>query len=83
MADLQTPLPYEIYLIASHKNRMPCIEIRRNISDPQMIKYILQAALDNKTIVFKPTFTRPMSALAKLQELGIIYREGDQFFFNF
>ena len=76
-------LPYEVYLIATHKNGVPCIEVRRNISDPEIIKTILDAALNNKTIIFKPVFTRPMSALAKLQQLGIIYRDGDKFFFNF
>ena len=76
-------MPYEIYLIATHKNGLPCIELRRSISDQDMIKAIIDAALNNKTLVFKPVFTRPMSALAKLKELGVIYREGDSFFFTF
>lgn len=53
---------------------VPYIELRRYLSDPDMVKGILLAAMNDTPIVIYPTFKNKILGINKLQELGILKR---------
>lgn len=76
-------LPLSASLIISEKNGQPCLEIRRNISDPETIKKIITAAFYEQGVVILPTFTNKLQSISSLIDKGIMYREGEQLYFLF
>jgi hypothetical protein len=75
-------LPIEVSLIVSTHNNHPMLELRRVTSAPEIIKLILTAAFQNKTLVMQPVFTRPMQSVNSLVKVGILYQKDDKFYFN-
>lgn len=78
-------IAYQISIIVSEKNDKPVIELRKNTSDPEIMKQIISCAFHNKPIIVQPTFTDRLKAMAALQEKGIIYKSDvdQQYYFTF
>jgi len=76
-------IPLDIPLIVQCKNDLPAIELRRLTTDTELIKLLVRCAFHIQPITIQPMFTNRMMSLNALLDHGIIYREGDQFFFNF
>lgn len=70
-------IPLEINIIVTQKQNKPCIEFRKNISDIDIIKKIVYAALNEKSLVFLPKFTNKLNSINSLIEKGIIYYNAD------
>lgn len=75
-------LPFEISIIVTHKNDLPCIELRRVTTNIDIIKTIISCAFHGQTIIVKPVFKDSMKSLNSLIEKGLIYRENNQYFFT-
>ena len=76
-------IPIVIYVQASRKNDLPSLDIRRTTTNPDLIKFIIRCALTNQPIVIKPEFSNDMISLAKLVEIGILYKKNERYFFTF
>lgn len=68
---------FNINLIITHKNGQPCLMLRRETTDNQIIKTVLQAAFHEKPIIILPTFNNKLQSINTLIEKGIIYKEID------
>lgn len=74
----QTNIPQDIFninLIITHKNGQPCLTIRRETTNTEIIKHIISSAFHNKPIIVLPTFTNLAQSLNTLQQKGIIYSQ--------
>lgn len=69
----KTSIPLNISVIVSRKNDKPVLELRRSISDIDLIKIIVSCAFHNQPIIVQPAFSDRMQSLASLIEKGIIY----------
>lgn len=76
-------LPFTVCIIVSEKDNLPIIELRRATREKEIIKQIITAAFNDKPIIIQPIFTNRYKALASLIDKGIMYREGDSFYFTF
>lgn len=86
-------IPFKINLIITHKHGKPCISLRRETTDEQIIKTLVSCAYHNTPITIMPFFTNPLGSLNQLIEKGIIYKKimineqtGEpetQFFYNY
>lgn len=74
----------ELSIVLTQKNNGPQIELRKAISNTDMIKTIISCAFHNRPIIVQPHFRDRTRALGTLQEKGIIYRdsEKEEYFFN-
>ena len=72
-----------VNLIITHKRGLPSIEIRRNITDNDLIKGIVYAALNDIPITILPSFSNKILALNALQDKGIIYYDKETNDYNF
>lgn len=75
-------LPLELSIVVTIKNDMPCLELRRTINTPELIKSVIQAAFHDRPIITQPTFRNKYSGIASLIEKGILYKEGEELFFT-
>ena len=77
-------IPLCVNVIVTHKNDMPCIELRRATTDLDLIKFVISCAFHDLPMVMQPSFSNKMQSLRTLVEKGIIYRDSqnNQFFFN-
>lgn len=80
---MESNLPLDVHLIVSHKDGMPCLEIRRSTKDLEAIKNLVSCAFNNTPIIVMPTFTNRIKAMGSLIEKGIIYKEGEEYRFCF
>lgn len=76
--------PLSVYLIITHKNNKPVLEIRKQTNDPKMIKQILSSAFHDKPIVVFPTFRDRIRAIASLCKEGILGldKEKNKYFYK-
>lgn len=58
----------------THQNGKPCIELRKIVTDTEMIKNIVSHALRDESVVIMPIFIDKVRALSSLMKNGIIYR---------
>lgn len=76
-------LPFEVSVIVTHKNSKPAIELRSLTTNEEYIKKIVSCAYHNQPFIIMPKFTNSMQSLNKLMEIGIIFKENNNFFFTF
>jgi len=77
-------IAYPISIVISEKNDKPIIELRKNTSDPEIIKAIISCAFHNRPIIVQPTLNDKVKAIGSLLEKGIIYKgEDGQYYFTF
>jgi hypothetical protein len=82
MTNQQIVVPLEISIVVSDKRGVPCLELRRSVSNCHTIKEIALAALNNKPIVVQPRVRSQTQAMASLIKKGICYLENDTLCFN-
>lgn len=75
-------LPLRVNLIITNYNGYPAIEIRRVITDMDIIKQIIYAADSERTILALPTFRDKFKARANLINSGILYEKDGNCFFS-
>jgi len=69
----QTQNLFNVNLIITHKNEQPCLMLRRETTDTEIIKTIISSAVHGKPIIILPTFTNITQSLNTLIQKGIIY----------
>lgn len=77
----QIPLP--ISIIVSKNNGVPMIELRKTITDVELIKLIVSSAYHEKALIIVPTFANKIRSLSSLIDKGFVYVEDDKYYFNF
>jgi len=77
-------IPFEVGVIVTEKNNQPCIELRRNTSNIDIIKKIVSCAYHNQPVTVLPVFYNRMRSLSALVEKGLIYRNvmDGKYYFN-
>jgi len=75
-------VPFDVSLVVTSRNCKPCIELRRVVTDTETIKTMVSCAFHNRPVVIMPRFSDTMQSLNNLIEKGIIYREGEEYFFT-
>lgn len=68
--NLKNKIEIRIHLL--DYNKLKCIEIRQMIKTPELIKRILEAAFEEKSIEVCPRFYNKIVAINKLKEAGIV-----------
>lgn len=53
----------------------PCLELRRMITDPTVIKTLVSCAWHDQSLVIMPVFTDKVNALGSLIKNGILYKD--------
>lgn len=71
-----------ISVMVHQKRGNPCIELRRFIMEFDLMKVIISAAFHNQPLVILPTFKNLPASINSLLEKGIIYKKGDQYYYN-
>jgi hypothetical protein len=73
-----------VNLVITHKRGLPAIEIRRTISDINVVKSVIYCALNDIPVTILPSFSNKILALNALQDKGIIYfdKETNEYNFN-
>jgi len=64
-----------IPVIISKKNGMPLIELRKSITNMDIIRTLVSCAFHEIPIIILPQFTNKIDSLNSLQEKGIIYKD--------
>lgn len=75
-------LPFEISVVITHRNGNPCVELRASTTNIEVLKQIISCAFHQRPIIVQPKFRDTFRAVASMAEKGIIYKEGDQYYFN-
>ena len=75
-------VPLEVSLIISNKNDKPCLEIRKQTTDIELIKTILSCAFHEVPIITQPKFRDKLKSVSTLIKKGVIYKDGDDYFFT-
>lgn len=55
----------------------PCVVLRRYTTDIDIMKQIIQAALNKVPLIIMPKFTDEIRSISSLIEKGILYRNAD------
>ena len=71
-----------IPIIVTEKNNLPCIELRKAITDSELIKKIINCAFHERPIILMPSFNDKIKSIGSLIEKGILYRKDNQFYFT-
>ena len=56
-----------------YKNNYPAIELRRILTDIDLIKNVVTAAFHEEPLILIPKFTDKLKSLTSLKEKGILY----------
>lgn len=80
--DLNLDKPIKVNVLIQIKRDQPAIELRTLTTNPEIMKYLISAAAHAKPVVILPSFTDPIASLNSLIQKGIIYRDGEEFYFN-
>lgn len=80
-----TLIPISLNIVVTTNNGAPCIDLRKSITDTEIIRAVLSAAYHDKYILVAPKFKDKLQAVNGLMEKGIIYKDKDkdQYFFTF
>ena len=70
---MTTELPLRVNLIISHKHNQPCLELRRTVTNLNLIKDILSCAFDGRSIIVVPSFQDRLKSIGSLVEKGILF----------
>lgn len=63
------------------KNSQPAVEIRKIITDPKLLRYVVLSALEETPIVIQPKFTDKLRSINTMIDKGIMFYEKGQYFF--
>lgn len=77
------PEPFRLPIIINTKHDKPYIELRAGTSNPELLKAIISAAFHKQPVIVQPCFTDELKSIGSMIEKGILYRDGEQYFFTF
>jgi hypothetical protein len=72
----------EIPINITVKNNKAAIELRKLSTEESFIKMIISAYYHNQPLIIYPTSNNKLKFLGNLMEKGIIYKDGEEYFFN-
>ena len=72
---------FSVSIVVTQKNSKPAIELRALTTDPASIKGLVSCAYHDIPVIVMPKFYDLTKSLASLVEKGILYKEGNEFFF--
>lgn len=81
--DLVQTVPIPMSVIVSKNNGRPMIELRKTITDLDLIKLVISCGYKEKGLVFVPTFSSRLRSINSLIEKGFIYHEDGKYYFTF
>lgn len=75
-------IPIDIPLQVTRKNNLPCIVLRKDVTNQDVIKAVVHSALYMKPIIIQPKFTDNLAGVASLIEKGVLYigKDGKYYF---
>lgn len=73
---------WEVSVIITEKNSKPAVELRSMTTDLNLIKTLVSAAYYGRPVIIMPKFTSTMQSLSTCLEKGILYKEGNDYFFT-
>lgn len=78
-------VPISIPLTVTQKRNDPALEIRKLLTDPEIIKQLVSAAHNEQPIIIQPYFTKKLESINRLIDKGIIYRDSSdgKFYFTY
>lgn len=78
---IKTDKVMDISLRTTTNNDNPALELRKILTDPDLIKMTIASAFLERPLIIYPKFRNKIIALNILIEKGIIFRENDNYFF--
>jgi hypothetical protein len=75
-------VPIDVSLAIFENMGNPTIQIRKTVSDWDLMKHIISAAFEGNAIMIRPVFNDRLKAINALIDKGIMYRDGDTLFFT-
>lgn len=72
-----------INVVISNKHDKPAVFLRRNTTDPELIKTIIKSAYHNQPLIIMPQFTNTLQSLSTAVEKGILYQKNGEYVFTF
>lgn len=69
---MEIPKPFKMPVRVTESNKEAYLDIRRVIKENQLIRMIIQAALDGKAMIMYPYFTNHFQSLGSLQKAKLI-----------
>jgi hypothetical protein len=72
-----------IKVIILNSNKIPSIELRCIINEPETIKTVVSAAFHSQPLTLMPEFTNKIRSLSSLMEKGVLYMEKGKYYFTF
>ena len=72
----------QVPINVSDRGGKPYLELRKAFFDKENIKQIVSAAFHNEPIAVLPVFTDTFRGINSLVQKGIIYKEGDNYYFT-
>jgi len=80
----EPPIIISFPICVTEKYNSPCLELRKIVTDIDVLKYILSCAFHERTLLIMPKFSDKNRGLSSLQEKGIIYldKKEKKFYFN-
>ena len=70
-------------VIISCKNGLPCIILRKETTNLELIKKLVNCAWHERNIIIKPVFSQKLQSLNSMVDKGILYVEDGKYFFTF
>lgn len=74
--------PLEVSVIVTQHSGRPIIELRKSVYDLDLLKAILSCAFHERPFLVLPKFSNKLKSLSSLIDKGILYKEGDNYFFT-
>lgn len=74
--------------VSVNDKALPCLEVRQQVNDLSVMKALISSAYHDIPLITLPQFRDKLRALAKLQEMGVIFRryndekKQNDYFFN-
>jgi hypothetical protein len=69
-------------LVVTIKNNLPCIEVRKQITNSEIAKTLISCAFHGRPVIVMPQFTDKLKSIASLIEKGLLYKRGEQYYFT-
>ncbi len=76
-------VPLAINIIVDTHHDKPCLQLRTRIKDLNQIKAIISCAYHETPILIVPRFIDKLRGINSLIEKGLVYREGNNYYFVF
>lgn len=80
--EIKTDKIIDVCLRVTKNNNCPALEIRKLLTDYELIRMVIASAFLEKPLIIYPKFTNKFLAINTLIENGIIYKKGEDYFFT-